>query len=93
MSKDENIAWWLNEEIVKGYITSLYDGIEGSTENAMTPLSIQLPDFQAANMPRGTATKIAIESVKNAKDNVGAMRCPINWLTGRFENIDTPRSP
>jgi len=59
----------------------------------MTPRSMKVPAFQAAITPIGTAAQIAITSVVVVSISVGSRRWSISLETGRFEKIETPRSP
>ena len=64
-----------------------------NTAKTMMRRSIQVPAFQAATTPIGTATAIARISVTTISDSVGSMRCAISSVTGRLVKIEVPRSP
>ena len=58
----------------------------------MMTRSNQVPAFQAASTPIGTATMIENISVTIISDSVGSMRCAIMVVTGRLVKIERPRS-
>ena len=58
----------------------------------MMARSNQVPTFQAASTPIGTATTIDSRSVISISDIVGSMRCAIMVVTGRLVKIERPRS-
>jgi hypothetical protein len=80
MSKDDNIAWKLNEEIVKGYITSLYDGIEGSTENAMAFAE----DYEGIEFSTAVGHKISRHGITYAAEHLHYMEL-LTCNSGDFE--------
>ena len=55
--------------------------------------SVQVPAFQAAMTPIGTAMTTEKTRVAAARAKVGSRRCPMRCATGRSEKIETPRSP
>src|SRR5215210_3426246 len=59
----------------------------------MMSRSIQVPAFQAATTPIGTATVTARTRVTAMSDRVGPMRCSIMVQTGRLVKIEVPMSP
>src|SRR5690606_28623295 len=64
-----------------------------ATDSAMMPRSSQLPCFQAAMTPSGTATTTANRRVISASDSVGSTRWPIIMATGCLDSTERPRSP
>src|SRR5689334_6588528 len=59
----------------------------------MTERSMQVPCFQAAMTPSGTATSTANTMVVAASDTVGPIFSPIVVLTGWSDSSEVPRSP
>ena len=59
----------------------------------MISRSIQVPCFQAASTPIGTAMPIERIRVRIISEMVGSSRCSIILVTGRLVKIETPRSP
>ena len=59
----------------------------------MIARSIQVPCFQAAITPIGTATRTAKMIVVVASANVGSIRCSTIVPTEVLERIEVPRSP
>jgi hypothetical protein len=64
-----------------------------NTAIAITDRSTQVPTFQAASIPSGTAMTTAISSDTIASAIVGSSRCTIMWLTGWLPKIELPKSP
>ena len=64
-----------------------------ATAKIMIARSTQVPAFQAATTPIGTATTTVMISVVSASIRVGSSRWPISLVTGRLEKIEMPRSP
>jgi hypothetical protein len=56
-------------------------------------LSTQLPAFQAATTPIGTAITTAKINVSTIRESVGSMRWAMSCVTGRLVKIEVPRSP
>ena len=63
------------------------------TANTITARSTQVPAFQAATTPIGTASSTANSMVQAVSVSVGSRRWPMSLETGRLEKIDVPRSP
>src|SRR6478609_1671013 len=78
---------------IRMYPTTTTGTEKPSTDRPITKRSIQVPCFQAAITPRGTATTTARMMVDSAIEIDGSTRWPIIFITGRLEMSDVPRSP